>query len=159
MVNAAGWHLAQVNIARALAPLDDPLLADFMAKLDEVNQFAVASPGFVWRLQDDSGNATDFAAFDDPRIIINLSVWSSVEALFDFAYRTAHAPVMARRREWFARLDRPHLALWWIPAGTLPTIPAAVARLDHLWRRGPTPHAFTFKQRFAPGEPALMVSR
>ena len=159
MVRQAVWHIAQVNIARAQAPLDDPLLAGFVAKLNEINRLADMSPGFVWRLQSDNGNATDILAFDDPRMIINLSVWQSIQALLDFVYRPAHAPVMARRRDWFAKLDRPHLALWWIPAGTLPTVAAAVARLDHLQCHGPTDRAFTFKQRFAPPQPELVASR
>jgi hypothetical protein len=142
------WHLAQVNIARAQAPLDDPLLADFMAKLDAVNALAERSPGFVWRLQDDTGNATDIQAFDDPRMIVNMSVWDSLETLFDFTYRTAHTGVLARRREWFERLGGPHLALWWMPAGTLPSVTEAKERLAHLAQHGPTARAFTFKQRF-----------
>ncbi len=142
------WHLAQLNIARARAALDDPLLADFMAQLDAVNALAERSPGFVWRLQSGSGNATDIRAFDDPRMIVNLSVWESPEALFDFTYRTAHTGVMARRREWFERPEGPHLVLWWIPAGSLPTIPEAKERLVHLARHGSTACAFTFEQCF-----------
>jgi hypothetical protein len=143
-----GWRLAQLNIARARAPLDDPLLADFVARLDAVNVLAERSPGFVWRLQSDAGNATDIRAFDDPRIIVNMSVWESLESLFDFTYRTAHAGVMARRREWFERLEGAHLVLWWIPAGTLPSLAEAKERLAHLDRHGPTARAFTFRQRF-----------
>ncbi len=143
------YHVAQINIGRALAPPDDPLLAGFMSRLDEINALADASPGFVWRLQSDSGNATDIQAFADPRMLINLSVWDSLESLFDFVYRSGHAAVLARRREWFEQPTRPHLALWWVPAGHLPSVEEAVARLDHLERRGPTPEAFTFKKRFA----------
>jgi len=142
------FHLAQFNTARALAPLDDPLLADFMAQLDEINGLAERSPGFVWRLQDASGNATTIRAYDDPRMLINLSVWESVEALFDFAYKTDHTRVLARRKEWFEYPDGPNLVLWWIPAGTLPSLAEAAARLVHLGAHGPTAHAFTFKQRF-----------
>lgn len=141
-------HIAQFNIARAKAPLDDPLLADFMARLDEVNALAEASPGFVWRLKSDSGNATDIRAYDDPRMIVNLSVWHSIEALFDFAYKTAHTKVMNRRREWFERPTGPHLVLWWVTAGALPSIAEAMDRLGLLARHGPTATAFTFKERF-----------
>ena len=91
-------HIAQLNIARAKAPLDMPLLADFVAQLDAVNALAEASPGFVWRLKSDSGNATDIRAYDDPLMIVNMSVWESVESLFDFAYRTSHTKVMNRRK-------------------------------------------------------------
>ena len=142
------YQLAQINVARAVAPLDDPRLADFVAGLDEINALADESPGFVWRLQSESGNATDIPVSDDPRLIINLSVWDSVESLFDFVYRSGHIAVMARRREWFERPSRPHVALWWVPAGHRPSVEEAVARLDHLECHGPTPQAFTFKRRF-----------
>jgi uncharacterized protein DUF3291 len=151
MVNT--HHIAQLNIARAKAPLDTPLLADFVAQLDDVNALAEASPGFVWRLKSDSGNATDIRAYDDPLMIVNMSVWESIEALFDFAYKTSHTKVMNRRKEWFASLGGPHMVLWWIPAGTIPTVEEAKRRLDHLAAHGPTAMAFTFKARFtAPAE-------
>jgi hypothetical protein len=143
------YHLAQINIGRALAPLDDPMLAGFMSRLDEINALADTSPGFVWRLQSDSGNATDIQAYADPRMLINLSVWDSLESLFDFVYRSGHAAVMARRREWFERSAGPCQALWWVPAGHLPSVEEAIGRLDHLERHGPTSEAFTFKHRFA----------
>jgi hypothetical protein len=148
MVSVASFHLAQVNIGRLLAPIDDPLIADFVAQLDAVNALADASPGFIWRLKDESGNATAIPAFDDPRMIINMSVWESLEALRDYAYRSDHSKVLTRRREWFEKLDRPHFALWWIPAGTLPTVEEAKRRLEILAERGPTPDAFTFRDRF-----------
>ena len=154
MVN--GHHIAQLNIARAKAPLDQPLLADFVAQLDAVNALAEASPGFVWRLKSDSGNATDIRAYDDPLMIVNISVWESIEALFDFAYKTSHTKVMNRRKEWFESLSGPHMVLWWIPAATIPTVEDAKRRLDHLAAHGPTATAFTFKTRFtAPVEPLV----
>ena len=147
-------HVVQLNIARAKAPLDDPLLADFMAQLDSVNALAEASPGFVWRLKSDSGNATDIRAYDDPLMIVNMSVWESIEALFDFAYRTSHTKVMNRRKEWFESLPGPHMVLWWIAAGTVPMVGEAKRRLGHLAAHGATPAAFTFKVRFPPpGQP------
>ena len=142
------WHLAQANIARAVAPMDDPAMADFMAQLDTINALADRSPGFVWRLQSGSGNATDIAVTDDPLVILNMSVWESVDALFDYVYRTAHTPVMARRREWFEKPSKPHLVLWWVEAGHRPSVEEALTRLEMLAERGPTPDAFTFKQRF-----------
>src|SRR5882724_7703780 len=148
MVN--GHHIAQLNIARAKAPLDQPLLADFVAQLDAVNALAEASPGFVWRLKSDSGNATDIRAYDDPLMIVNMSVWESIEALFDFAYKTSHTKVMNRRKEWFESLSGPHMVLWWIPAATIPTVEDAKRRLDHLAAHGPTTTAFTFKVRYPP---------
>ena len=144
-----GFHLAQINIGHARAPVDDPLMAPFMARLDEINALADRSPGFVWRLQDDSGNATAIPVTDDPLVIVNLSVWESLEALSDFVYRTAHAPVMARRLDWFERHTAAYLALWWSPAGTLPTVAEGLSRIDHLQRNGPGAQAFTFKRPFA----------
>src|SRR5258706_12685901 len=126
------FYLAQVNIARAKAPMNSPLMADFVAALDRVNAMAEASPGFVWRLQSDSGNATDIVAFADPAIIINMSLWRSIDYLFDFAYRTSHSTIMAQRRNWFDKLDVPHMALWWVPAGTVPDVIDARERLDLL---------------------------
>ncbi|MGH6928772.1 MAG: DUF3291 domain-containing protein [Dongiaceae bacterium] len=146
----SGHHIAQLNIARAVAPLEDPLLADFMAQLDAVNAMAEASPGFVWRLKSDSGNATDIRAYDDPRMIVNMSVWESIDALFAFTYKTAHTKVMNRRKEWFEPLPGPHMVLWWIEAGTIPTVVDAQRRLNHLAKYGPTAEAFTFKVKFAP---------
>ena len=143
-----GHHLAQFNIARAVAPLDDPVLADFMAQLDEINALAEDSSGFVWRLESDSGNATDIRAYDDPRMLINMSVWDSLKALFDYVYRSGHSKVMARRREWFERFAGPYVVLWWVPAGHRPTLQEAQHRLAHLERHGPSAHAFTFKQCF-----------
>lgn len=142
------WHLAQINVARALAPLDDPVMADFVARLDAVNALADRSPGFVWRLQDESGNATDIPATDDPLVIVNMSVWASVEALFDFVYRSGHKAVLTRRREWFERYDGPHMALWWVEAGHRPTVAEGLARLERLAENGPSADAFTFRQRF-----------
>ncbi len=142
------FHIAQFNIARARAAMDDPLMAGFMARLDEINAVADASPGFVWRLQDDSGNATAQSAYDDARIIVNLSVWRSLADLRAFVYRSAHAPVMARRRDWFEPFGGPYLVLWWIAAGGVPDVAEARARLAGLAAAGPTVDAFTFKQPF-----------
>jgi hypothetical protein len=142
------WHIAQLNVGRTLAAPDSPQLAAFMAALDEINALADAAPGFVWRLQSDSGNATDILVSQDPNLLVNMSVWSSIEALFDFVYRTAHTRVMARRREWFEKPAEAFLVLWWIPAGHRPSTGEALARLEHLRRHGPSPHAFSFKQRY-----------
>ena len=147
-------HIAQVNIARAKAPLDSPLLAEFSALLDPVNALADAAPGFVWRLEDDSGNATAIPVFDDDELIVNMSVWDSIDALWGFVYSGEHLAVMRRRREWFERMEL-HMCLWWVPAGHSPDVREAEERLLHLRANGPTPRAFTFKQRFGPAaEPA-----
>jgi len=144
------WHIAQMNVATAVEALDHPQLADFVGQLDAVNALADGSPGFVWRLQCDSGNATDIQAGDDPRYIVNMSVWASVEALFAFTYQSAHRMVMARRRDWFQRPEGAYQVLWWVPEAHRPTVDEGLARLAKLNADGPTPEAFIFKARFPP---------
>ena len=146
----AGMQLAQVNVSRLLEPLDAPRLADFVAALDPVNALADAAPGFVWRLQTEDGDATAIRVFDDPMIIINLTVWESVDALAAFTFNSDHTAVMRRRREWFHRLREASTALWWVPDGHRPTPHEAQARLEHLRRHGPGAHAFTFRAPFPP---------
>ena len=152
------FHLAQVNIALPREPLDAPLLADFVASLDPVNASADAAPGFVWRLQTEDGDATGIRAFGDDRLIVNMSVWESLEALRAFVYGdVTHLAVLQRRREWFDRLES-FLVLWWVPAGHRPTVAEAEFRLAALRALGPTPDAFTFRRHFPPpdavgGEP------
>ena len=151
-MDPAEWHLAQVNIALLKAPLDSPEIADFVANLEPINALADGAPGFVWRLQTEDGDATAIRAFDDARIIVNLSAWESVEALAEFVYRSRHIDVLRRRREWFAKMSSAYLALWWVPAGTIPTVDEARRRLEVLDRRGPSADAFTLKEPFpAPG--------
>jgi Domain of unknown function (DUF3291) len=144
----AGWQLAQVNVGRLIAALPDPRVAPFFESLDRINALADASPGFVWRLQDESGNATGIPISPDPLLAINMSVWTDAEALFEFVYRSAHTPEMARRKEYFERYDGAYQALWWIEAGTIPTVNDALSRLWLLDRFGPSPQAFSFKVRF-----------
>lgn len=155
----AGYHLAQLNVARAKTPLDAPEMADFMALLDPVNELADHSPGFVWRLEDEDGNATSIRAFDDDRVIVNMSVWESIDALWDYVYSGDHLAVMRRRRDWFRHFGSPALVLWWVPAGEVPTVAEGKRRLALLEERGPTPDAFTFKARFEPsGAPAPAIA-
>jgi heme-degrading monooxygenase HmoA len=146
-------HLAQVNVAYMRAPQDDPLLADFVARLDEINALAEQSPGFVWRYISDSRDPTS-REYDDPMVLFNMSVWDSVEALHAFTYKTAHAEVFAKRAKWFDDAMRMmasrQMALWWIPEGTRPTASDAKTRLAHITAHGPSAFAFTFKQSFAP---------
>jgi Domain of unknown function (DUF3291) len=148
--------LAQVNIGRLVAPLDSPRLADFVAGLDPVNAVADAAPGFVWRLQTEDGDATAIRAFEhdaegaDGGILINMSVWESVETLAAFVYGDAHRAVLRRRREWFEQLRDIYAAAWWIPRGHIPTVTEAEERVKHLRRHGPTPYAFTLKVHFPP---------
>ena len=146
----SGWHLAQLNIARMVAPLDSPVMAGFVAKIAEFNALADRSPGFVWRFQDDTGNATYLRPYDDDRIIFNMSVWESPDHLKAYVYRTGHADLVRQRQHWFEHSDVAIMALWWIPAGTRPTVDEAKARLAHLRQHGPSAHAFGFRQIFPP---------
>ena len=146
----AGFHLAQLNIGRAKGPVGEAWMAEFMELLDPINALADRTPGFVWRLQDDAGNATSFRPYEDERMIVNMSVWESVDALWGFVYDSEHLDVMRRRREWFERFESLYMVLWWVPAGHIPTIEEAKHRLALLEEGGPTPDAFTFKVRFDP---------
>jgi heme-degrading monooxygenase HmoA len=148
-----GYVLAQVNIGRLRAPLDSPVLADFVAALDPVNSAADTAPGFVWRLQTEDGNATAVRAFQwdqagSAGVIVNMSVWESVEALAAFVYSDVHRPVLRRRRQWFVPMAEAYTALWWIPRGSAATTLDAEERVRHLRAHGPTPHAFTFREHF-----------
>ncbi|MET8473669.1 DUF3291 domain-containing protein [Streptomyces sp. NPDC006422] len=142
-----GFHLAQVNIGRLVAPLTGPELADFVAQLPEINALADGSPGFVWRMVDDEGeDATGFRPDDsDDMLLINCSVWESVEALKNFTYHSDHLRVLSRRREWFQRMAEAHQALWWMPAGHRPSIAEAMERVAHIRAHGSGPEAFTFR--------------
>ena len=142
------WHIAQLNVGRAVAAPGSPELADFMAALDRINMLAESSPGFVWRLQSSSGNATDILVSDDPRFLVNMSVWSSVESLFGFVYRSGHTDFLKLRREWFEKPVEAHQVLWWIPAGHIPTVAEGRERLEQYQQFGATPFSFWFSKHF-----------
>ena len=154
------YELAQVNIGRLTFPLDSPELKDFVGALDPVNAVVDAAEGFVWRLQSDTGNATDVPVLGDDWLIINMSVWRDPDTLTAFMYQGQHRELLARRREWFERMREAMTALWWVPAGHRPTVAEAEDRLLHLRAHGPTPYAFTLRTSFpAPGaEPATPVN-
>jgi heme-degrading monooxygenase HmoA len=145
----SAYHLAQVNVGRLLAPVDDPRIDDFRNALDQINALADSQPGFVWRLKGEGDNATDLRpdASDDLQAV-NASVWESPDHLAAFAYRSEHRNFVRRRLEWFEPATQPILALWWVPAGHPPSLTDCLERLAHLRAHGPTPHAFTFRQRF-----------
>jgi heme-degrading monooxygenase HmoA len=150
---SADHELAQANVAYALAPAHDPRLADYIARLDEMNQLADRSPGFVWRYLTDSRD-TEQREFDDPYVLFNMSVWTTIDALHAYTYRSAHAEVYAARRTWFSEtkavIGGHALAMWWIPRGERPTVADAKRRLDEITATGPSPSAFTFKLRYPP---------
>lgn len=143
------FELAQLNIARMKEPLDSPSMADFVANLDRINLLAEQSPGYIWRLKDEDGDATSFRPLDDDTLV-NMSVWRDVAALHSYAYKSAHAEILRRRNEWFDRMSEAYVVLWWIPAGHRPTVAEAIERLTHLRTHGPSAHAFTFKNAFPP---------
>jgi hypothetical protein len=143
-------HLAQLNVARLRGPLDSPMLAEFVEALEPVNALADQAQGFVWRLQTEDGDATAIRAFEDDMLLVNMSVWESVDDLADFVYRSDHRRVMIRRREWFERMEDSYMVLWWVEAGHRPGVVEAKQRLATLRRDGPTPAAFTFRSPFPP---------
>ena len=151
-------HLAEVNIAELKVPLTHPDVQDFVDGLVPINALADASPGFVWRLQDEAGDATGVAYDGNPLLIVNLSVWESVEALRGFTYHPEYLVYLRRRREWFMRLATPHFCMWWVPAGHSPTPAEARARLAHMEPHGPSASAFTFGRIYEP-EPASTSSQ
>jgi hypothetical protein len=139
------YYIAQINIAHMRAPLTDPIMEDFVAQLAPINALADGSPGFVWRLQSEDGNATSIKVYDDDMIIINLTVWESVDALREYVYKSAHQGVLRDRKIWFEKFDGPYYALWWISAGQFPSTEEGKERLDHLREHGETADAFSFK--------------
>ena len=152
-----GYHIAQMNIARMQAPLEDPVMAGFVAKLEEINKLADDSPGFVWRFQSEGGDATYLRPYDDDRILFNMSVWESIDTLKNYVYESAHSEVMRNRREWFEKMSDAYSVLWWIKAGNIPSVREAKLRLEYLQKNGPSTHVFTFKKLCEP--PDLVESR
>jgi hypothetical protein len=145
-----GWNVAQLNVARAVAPYDSPEMAGFMDRLSEINSLGEAAPGFVWRLTNAEGNTIGLGAHPDPLVVFNLSLWKSVEDLYNFTYHSGHMEVFRRRREWFGRLGSASIAMWWIPEGEIPGMDDGLRRLALIDALGPTAEAFDFKRRFAP---------
>lgn len=144
------YELAQLNIGIIRGPMDSPVMVEFVANLARINALADAAAGFVWRLQTDAGDATAIHPFENENIAVNMSVWRDLDSLAQFVYRSAHAPIMRRRREWFERMSEAYLVLWWVPQGHRPTLAEAIARLEALRCRGPHAEAFTFRQTFPP---------
>jgi hypothetical protein len=145
-------HLAQLNIAKTKYSLESPEIKEFVDNLEPVNKLAESSSGFIWRLQDESGDATNITAFSDPDIIVNMSVWDSIEALKNFMFRTHHRDFLRRKKEWFHSIPDDSYVLWWVPKGHIPTVQEAVEKLEFLRTNGDTPYAFTFKSNFSAQE-------
>ncbi len=144
------YHLAQLNIARFLKPVEHPDNSDFVNNLDRVNAVAESQPGFVWRLIGDGNDALDIQAFDDPNIVVNMSVWTDIESLANFVYRNEdHLAIMRRRREWFEKMKF-HLVLWWVETNHIPSLFEAKERLSSLIANGPCERSFTFRRPYPP---------
>lgn len=141
------YHLAQVNIAKRLAPMDDPIMQDFVDNLDKINAIADVSDGFIWRLKDENKDEAA-AVFQDDSLIINMSVWTDMDALFKYTYHSGHIDVFKRKKEWFSKMKMLHMAFWYVPEGYEPTFQDAKDRLDYINTHGETPFAFSFKSKF-----------
>lgn len=153
--HTSAYELAQLNIGIIRGPMDSPLMAEFAANLARINALAESSPGFVWRLQTEDGDATAIRPFDNPDQLLNMSVWRDADALRRFVYRSAHADILKRRREWFEPMTEAIMVLWWVPRGHRPSVAEAIARLELLRAKGPHAEAFTFRHTFpAPDAPA-----
>ncbi len=150
----SSYELAQMNIGIIRGPMDSPVMADFAANLERINALAERSPGFVWRLQTEDGNATAIRPFGQQNMLVNMSVWRDVESLSAYVYHSAHVEIMRRRREWFERMQDAFLVLWWVAKGHRPDVAEGVARLEILRSKGPTMEAFTFRKAFAPPDAA-----
>jgi hypothetical protein len=146
----SAYELAQLNIGIIRGPIDSPVMAEFVANLERINAIAEASPGFVWRLQTEDGNATAIRPFENENMLVNMSVWSDAEALRKFVYRSAHADILRRRREWFDKMSEAFMVLWWVPRGHRPSVTEAIARLEALRAKGAHAEAFTFRQSYPP---------
>jgi hypothetical protein len=142
------YQLAQINIAKAQAPMDSDIMSGFVNRIDEINALAENSPGFVWRQQTEDGDATSIQAYDDPNIIVNMSVWEDIESLKSFVYKSMHVDLIRDRDAWFDKMVTVHQTLWWIPSNTLPTVEEGISKLVMLEKNGPTPNAFTFAKNF-----------
>jgi heme-degrading monooxygenase HmoA len=150
----SAYELAQLNIGIIKGPMDSPVMAEFAANLERINALAERSPGFVWRLQTEEGDATAIRPFEDENMLVNLSVWRDVESLNTYVYSSAHVEVMRRHREWFERMNEVFLVLWWVPKGHRPSVAEAIAKLEILRSNGPTTEAFTFRKAFPPPDAA-----
>lgn len=142
------FHLAQVNIAKRLAPMDDPIMLDFINKVESINEIADLAEGFVWRMKDED---KDLGAqiFQDDTLLINISVWKNLESLFNYTYHSGHIDVFKRKKEWFSKIKMMHMAFWYVPKGYKPTFQDAKNRLNYIDKNGPSPYAFTFKGKFS----------
>ena len=144
------YHLAQINIANSRGARDNDIMKGFIDRLDEINGIADNSPGFIWRLQTEEGDATAIQAFDDPLLLVNVSVWEHIDSLKKFVYKSLHVELIQDREAWFTKIRDSHQALWWIPEGHIPSVEEAKEKLEYLQANGPSEVAFTFSKSFEP---------
>ena len=145
------YQLAQLNIAKMKYAIESSEMKDFVNNLENINALADSSPGFIWRLQTEDGDATGIDFFDSD-VLVNMSIWCDVESLRDYVYKSAHAKIMSRRKEWFQRVEEAYTVLWWMPEGEIPSLDEAKSKLELLKTQGPTVQAFSIKQAFpSPG--------
>ena len=152
-LRSASEHGTARNIATAKFDDDDPRLAEFIDNLDRLNTLGDESPGSVWRFQSESGTSVDVKAYDNPRILLNLTVWDDVESLWNYVYKTDHVEFLRRRTEWFEVESQPFTVMWWVPEGHQPTPAEGMERLEHLRANGPSPYAFSFRANYDPPGP------
>ena len=153
------YHLAQLNIAKMLAPIDDPLMQEFVNNLEKVNGIADGSPGFVWRLETDEGDATAIRVFDNDMLLVNMSVWQSIDDLKSFVYGSFHKEILKRKKEWFDKFEGAYQVMWWVKPGTEPSVPEAEARLLYLQENSESGYAFSFRKSFPPSDKYLELPR
>lgn len=142
------FHIAQVNVAQAKADMDSDLMQGFTSRLDEINALADGADGFIWRLKEDGGSATAIRIFDDPLLLINMSVWANLDALKHYVCKSLHVELIKDREAWFNKMGESHQALWWIPAGHIPSIEEAQKQLEYIRKHGPSAQAFTFAKPY-----------
>ena len=153
----SSFHLAQLNVAKMKADIDDPIMKGFVDNLEEVNATADNSPGFVWRLETDEGDATDIRVFEDSMLLVNMSVWESIDDLKKFVYDSFHLEILKRKKEWFDKFDGVFQVMWWLKAGTVPDVDEARARLSYLQEHGVSELAFNFQRSFPAAEKYLTL--
>tara|TARA_R110002050_G_scaffold109796_5_gene221192 strand:+ start:2425 stop:2892 length:468 start_codon:yes stop_codon:yes gene_type:complete len=152
-------YLAQINIAKMIDAIDSPIMADFVNNLDSINALAERSDGFVWRLKDEENNATTIQVFEDDFIVVNMSVWKSMNALFEFTYASDHVEIFKRKKEWFRKMKEMHMAFWYVEDDCMPTTQQAKERLTYLQKHGETPFAFTFKSKYTPEDAKTYIPK
>jgi len=145
------YQIAEINVARMRGVnINDPIMKEFVDNLDKVNALAESSKGFIWRLKDESNNATNLNPFNDEQVIINISVWQSIETLENFIYKTFHTEFLKRRKEWFQSYGKAYTAMWWTPKGQYPAIQEAIEKLDYYQKNGPSELVFDFRNKYLP---------